>query len=187
MRQIFVFLLSPAPGLAAAQPGYGGRAPAGGPPTISIGQVVDGREDRSNRSGTIRSHMGIPIRSVDSDQPVPAVVAGTFAQALQARGLLAPPGAGRYRLDIVIRRLDADKLKRSEAHADFGAVLVDQRTGAPVYQDEAVADTMTGSVMSLDAGIFANAGDMKQQVARTAAQAVEGVLSKPGFAAALRR
>ena len=163
------------------------RAPGGRPPTVSIGQVVDQRSDHSNRIGTIRSHVGIPIRSVDSDSPVPQAVAGVFAGALQARGLLAPQGGGRYRLDIVIHRVEADKLRRSEAHADFDVALIISATGVAVYQDKAMADTMTGSVMSIDAGVFANSGDMKQQVQQTIAQAAEAVLSKPGFAAALRR
>lgn len=163
------------------------RAPGGRPPTVSIGQVVDQRSDHSNRIGTIRSHVGIPIRSVDSDLPVPQAVAGVFAGALQARGLLAPQGSGRYRLDIIIHRLEADKLRRSEAHADFDLVLVDQATSAPVYQDKALADTMTGSIMSIDAGIFADSGDMKRQVQQTMAQAADAALNKPGFAVALRR
>ncbi len=148
---------------------------------------MDQRSDHSNRIGTIRSHMGIPIRSVDSDVPMLQAVAGVFAGALQARGLLAPQGDGRYRLDIVIHRLEADKLRRSEAHADFDVALISSPTGAAVYQDNAMADTMTGSVMSIDAGVFANSGDMKQQVQQTIAQAAEAALSKPGFAAALRR
>ena len=56
-----------------------------------------------------------------------------------------------------------------------------------MYQDKALADTMTGSVMSIDAGIFVDSGDMKQQVQQTMAQAADGAMNKPSFAAALRR
>jgi len=189
MRRLHVplLLLLALLGLAAAQGAMAaGRNPSGAA-AVSIGQVTDLRSDHSNRIGTIRSRVGIPIRSVDSDQPVPQAVAGAFAGALQSRGLLAPQGSGRYRLDIAIRRLEADKLRRSEAHAAFGVTLVNQATGARLYQDEAAADTMTGYVMGLEVGVFANSGEMKQQVQQTMTQAIDGVLGKPGFAAALRR
>ena len=77
-----------------------------------------------------------------------------------------PGGCGRFRRGVAGARpagasgrrplpprhhhpscLEADKLRRSEAHADFDLVLVNQATGAPVYQDKALADTMTGSII----------------------------------------
>jgi len=188
MRRLLVplFFLLAAPGFASAQGPMSGRSHVGAA-GVSIGQVTDLRSDHSNRIGTIRSRVGIPIRSVESDQPVPQAVAGAFAGALQARGMLAAPGNGRYRLDIAVRRLEADKLRRSEAHAAFSVTLVNQATGARLYQDEAAADTMTGWVMGLEVGVFANSGEMKQQVQQTMAQAIDGVLSKPAFIAALRR
>ncbi len=169
--------------LAYAPPAQAGAAI--GRPEVAIGQVIDRRDDQGNEIGVIRGGFGNPLKTVNSNQPVPKTVADAFAAALQARGLAAA-GAASYRLDVVVRQLYADKYHRAEAHADFLVTLIDARNGRKVYSDEAKADALTGSIVTFDTGIFASGDDLRRLVQQVMNQAIDQALDKPGFAAALR-
>ena len=157
-----------------------------GRPLVALAGVTNdrqtGRED-PRWLGTIRGGYGNPIRTLTLDEPIDRAVAGAFQQALAARGLA---GGSRYALAVTIHEFNANQLVRREATADFSAVLVDRTTGREVWRDRESAYNVAGSLLSVQTGVFASAEDLRLVAVRTMNQAIDGLLSKPGFLAAIR-
>lgn len=145
-----------------------------------------GRED-PNWIGTIRGGYGNPLKQLTSDAPVDRVVARAFADGLAARGLHAAGGASPYLLAVTIHQFDANQYVRREATADFSAVLTERATGREVWRDRHRAYNVDGSIISLSTGVFASPEDLRRVALRTMSEAVDALLDKPGFRAALRR
>jgi hypothetical protein len=160
-------------------------------PLVAVsGQVANlrraGRED-PNWIGTIRGGYGNPLKRLASDVPVDQVVGQAFAAGLAARGLHAPgTGASPYVLAVTIHQFDANQYVRREATADFTAVLTDRATGREVWRDRHRAYKVDGSILAL-AGVFAETEDLRRVALQTMSEAVDALLDKPGFRAALRR
>jgi hypothetical protein len=158
-----------------------------GAPVISRVVATDARgESDPHWLGTIRGGFGNPLRSVTTDAPVADEVAQGFRQALASRGLLAPPGAGRYNMDVTVVRMDCDQYHRREANADFRVVLTDRRSGRQIYQDEVSSHLVNGSIVTFSTGIFADPQDLRAIAAQAQNQAIDTALGKPAFLAALR-
>jgi uncharacterized lipoprotein YajG len=136
--------------------------------------------------GTIRGGYGNPVKTLEADRPVDQVVAGAFSDALAARGLQAGTGAGRYALAITIHQFDANQYVRREATADFGIRVTERATGREVWSDRYKAYTVDGSILSLSTGVFASVDDLKRVALRSMSEAVDTLLDKPGFRAAIR-
>lgn len=136
--------------------------------------------------GTIRSGYGNPVKTLEADRPVDQVVASAFADALASRGLQAATGAGRYALAITIYQFDANQYVRREATADFGIRVTERATGREVWSDRTKAYNVDGSILSLSTGVFASVDDLKRVALRSMSEAVDTLLDKPGFRAALR-
>ena len=136
--------------------------------------------------GTIRGGYGNPVKTLEADRPVDQVVAAGFADALAARGLQAGTGAGRYALAITIYQFDANQYVRREATADFGIRVTERATGREVWTDRTKAYNVDGSILSLSTGIFASVDDLRRVALRTMSEAVDSLLDKPGFRAAIR-
>ena len=146
-----------------------------------------GRED-PNWIGTIRGGYGEPIKRLSSDAPVDRVVARAFADGLTARGLQAPGGgASPYLLAVTIHQFDANQYGRREATADFSAALTERATGREVWRDRHRAYNVEGSVVTFSRGVFGSTEDLRRVALRTMSEAVDALLDKPGFRAALRR
>ena len=136
--------------------------------------------------GTIRGGYGNPVKTLEADRPVDQVVAGAFADALAARGLQAGTGAGRYALAITIYQFDANQYVRREATADFSIRVTERATGREVWTDRTKAYNVDGSILSLSTGVFASVDDLKRVALRSMSEAVDTLLDKPGFRAAIR-
>ena len=149
-----------------------------------------GREDPT-WIGTIRGGYGNPLKRLHSDAPVDQVVARAFADGLAARGLGAPDGgrggASPYLLAVTIHQFDANQYVRREATADFSAALTERATGREVWRDRHRAYTVDGSILALDVAAFGSTEDLRRVALRTMSEAVDALLDKPGFRAALRR
>lgn len=146
-----------------------------------------GREDPT-WIGTIRGGYGNPLKRLNSDVPVDQVVARAFADGLAARGLQAPAGgASPYLLSITIHQFDANQYVRREATADFSAVLTERATGREVWRDRHRAYKVDGSLLSLSTGVLASTEDLRRVALLTMSEAVDALLDKPAFRAALRR
>lgn len=167
------------------------QAAAAGRPAVAVSDRVAnlrqaGREDPT-WIGTIRGGYGNPVKRLGSDAPVDQVVARAFADGLAVRGLHAAAGASPYVLAVTIHQFDANQYVRREATADFSAVLTERATGREVWRDRHRAYNVDGSIVSLSTGVFGSTEDLRRVALRTMSEAVDALLDKPGFRAALRR
>lgn len=110
---------------------------------------------------------GIPIERLASDAPV--------------------DGASPYSLAVTIHQFDANQYVRREATADFSAALTERATGREVWRDRQRAYNVDGGFLSLNVGIAASPEDLRRVALQTMSEAVDALLDKPGFRAALRR
>jgi hypothetical protein len=157
-------------------------------PVVAVGAVRDSREggrEDANWIGTIRGGYGNPIKRLEAPVPVTEVVRKAFADALAARGMLAA-AAPRYTLSVDIRELSASQYVRREAVAEFHVTLTPSAGASPVLQDLERANQVNGSVLSFSTGVFGSVEDLQNIALSTMSQAIDRILDKPGFAAALR-
>lgn len=157
-------------------------------PVVTVAQVTDRREDGredANWIGTIRGGFGNPIKRLEADRPVVEVVRAAFADGLAARGMLAP-GAGRYGLDVEVLEFKSDQLARREATVEFRVTLRPAGGGAPVLVVQERANQVGGSAITLAAGVFGSLDDLRAIALSTMSEAVDRVLNRPDFIAALR-
>ncbi len=167
---------------------------AGARPVVAVSDRV-ANERRAGREdptwiGTIRGGYGEPVKRLSSDAPVDRVVARAFADGLAARGLGSTQvGAGGtpYVLAVTIHQFDANQYVRREATADFSAALVERASGREVWRDRHRAYNVDGSLLSFRTGVFASPEDLRRVALRTMSEAVDALLDKPGFRAALSR
>jgi uncharacterized lipoprotein YajG len=152
---------------------------------VGVKTVIDERSNGPRWLGAIRGGYGNPLKTLETDEPVKDVVATAFADALAARGELAPAGRETILLTVVMRRFDCNQYVRREAHADFEITLANARSGAPIYTDHITADAVNGSVFAMNVGIFASTDDLRMVAVGTLRDAIDQALSKPGFRAAL--
>lgn len=159
-----------------------------GRPVVALGTVTDRREDGRedpNWIGTVRGGFGNPLKRLEAPVPVSEVVRQAFSDALAARGMLAT-GAPRYLLSVDIIQFKSDQVGRREATVEFQVTLTPAAGGAAVLQDRELANQITGSVLTLSAGVFGSLDELRAIALSTMSQAIDRILDKPGFAAALR-
>ena len=156
-------------------------------PLVAVGSVTDRRENGREDPrwiGTIRGGFGNPIKTLEAPEPVTEVVRKAFTDALAARGMLAP-AAPRYTLSVDIMQFKADQVGRREATVEFRVTLA-QAGGATVLTTEERANQIGGSVMTFSAGVFGSVEDLHAIALGTMNEAIDRILNKPEFAAALR-
>jgi uncharacterized lipoprotein YajG len=156
-------------------------------PVVALGTVTDQRQDgRENPHwvGTIRDGFGIPMKRLEAPAPVTEVVRQAFSDALAARGMLAG-ATPRYTLSVVILQFDANQYSRREATVEFQVTLT-SAGGQQVLSDRERAYQVGGSLITLSSGIFGSVEDLRAIALTTMNQAIDRILDKPSFAAALR-
>jgi uncharacterized lipoprotein YajG len=156
-------------------------------PVVAVGTITDRRENGREDPrwiGTIRGGFGNPIKTLEASEPVTEVVRKAFTDALAARGMLAP-AAPRYTLSVDIVQFKADQVARREATVEFRVTLA-QAGGASVLTTQERANQVGGSVVTLSAGVFGSVEDLHAIALSTMNQAIDRILDKPEFAAALR-
>ncbi len=137
--------------------------------------------------GAVRGGYGNPLKVLHTPAPLSDIVTRAFRDALQARGLLAPEGAGRFDIAVAIEQFESTQYARREANVDLLVAVKSRNTGQEVYRDRVKVDLVTGSIFALDTGAFGSSDDL-QAVAQTALnQAIDQALDKPGFRAALQQ
>jgi hypothetical protein len=157
-------------------------------PVVVVGAVTDSREEGkedANWIGTIRGGFGNPIKRLEAPVPVTEVVRQAFTDALASRGMLAA-GAGRYVLAVDIRQFKSDQMARREATVEFRVSLVPVSGGNAILVDQVSANNVGGSAITLASGVFGSLDDLREIVLRTMSEAIDRILDKPAFAAALR-
>ncbi|WP_426957348.1 hypothetical protein [Muricoccus radiodurans] len=158
-------------------------------PVVSVGPVTDARRDGQEGSasfGTIRGGYGNPLRRLAAPVQISEVVGQAFRDALEARGLLMPGGTeSPYELRVRVLRFNANKLLRTEANVHLEGSLVSRATGATVWTGIGVSDLIEAGDL-IATGIAANPEELRQTMLRSMAAAIDQMLDRPDFVAALR-
>lgn len=160
--------------------------PASAATSSRVLPVVDQRNEEPNWVGAIRGGFGNPLKVLRTDRPLSELVQQAFSDALAARGLEAAPGAQRYDIRVTMHKLDADRVARLEATADFQVDVIDRATGGVVYTDRVRVNQVQGSVLALDTGVFASTEGLRTLAVQVQNQAIDQLLDKPGFRAAVQ-
>ena len=163
------------------------RAASASRPIVTVGPVTDERTDgqaNSPQFGTIRGGYGNPLFRLSANAPVSGVVAQALRDGLAARGLLAGEG-GSYELRGRVLRFNASKLIRVEATVEIEATLVNRATGAVIWTGRGLSNvTEFGNILAT--GVGANPGELRDVTMRAMSAAVDQLLDRADFAAALR-
>lgn len=169
----------------AAPPGLVGARPPG--PVARVTEVQTARDTgrESDRwIGTIRGGFGNPLKHIEADRPVSDVVRTAIDEALGARGWLALQDP-RVEVLVTIREFDANRFARLEATAAIELALRERGSGRPLWRGTERVYNVSGSVMALDGGILASTADLHALMLRTMNEAINKLLDRPDFAAAL--
>jgi hypothetical protein len=143
--------------------------------------VTDERGQDGHYVGTVRGGFGDPLKTIRTTETTSDAVGNAVRDALKARGLLGDYGDT---LRVRITRFDVNQYERREAHADFTVTLTD-RSGRPVYHDSVQTQEINGSIMTMDAGLFASPYDLSDLMLTTMNESIDAMLDKPRFRAAL--
>jgi hypothetical protein len=113
------------------------------------------------------------------------MISNPSPDATRARGLLQADGRGPFRIQLLIRKFDADMIMGSTARIDLDMAAIDQVSQQVVYQDT-VSDQRSDFAF-FATGVFANIEDL-QKLAQTVLDAtIDRMLDKPEFRAAIAR
>lgn len=154
---------------------------------ISVGQFADARGESPNWFGAIRGGFGNPIKVMETDVPVSAVVATAFTTGLQERKALAPSTERGYEIRGTIKRFDCDQYARREATIDVELTVKRQADGAIVYFGTKSANIVSGSVITLSAGIFGSVEELRRVMEETLRKLVDTVLDDQAFRKAVEQ
>lgn len=151
---------------------------------VEVVSVIDNRKHDANWLGAIRGGYGNPLKTLVTEGPVKDEVKSAFVQGLKARGLTGDGSTYAMRLDV--EQFDCNQYVRREAHARIDVSLVDKVSGQTAYRRKAVSDLVTGSLISLDVGVFADVEDLRKVANAALQDAVDQVLNDPAFVTLVR-
>jgi uncharacterized lipoprotein YajG len=150
--------------------------PAKAPGSVELLSVSDHRKHAANWLGAIRGGFGNPLKTLETSVPVKDLVGRAYEDGLRARGLLAP-GTAKYSMKVDVNQFDCNQYARREAHIRFNVTVVALASGQSVYENEIAVDKVTGSAITLDAGIFASVDDLRKVANEALQEAVDKTLN----------
>lgn len=153
---------------------------------VNVGVFTDQRKHAANWLGAIRGGYGNPLKTLETPIPVSQVVRNAFVDGLAARGLLSKKDDAPLTLFGVVEQFDCNQVGRREAHARIRVTVVDNRQAEQLFSQTFSRDTVTGSMITLDAGVFASVDDLRQVAATTLNEVVDEALDSPQFLRAVR-
>ncbi|HWL79449.1 MAG TPA: hypothetical protein VNR89_00710 [Roseomonas sp.] len=172
--------------LAYAPPSSPAPQP-GARPVVAITQVTDRREEAQTDPhwiGAVRTSYGAAVKDLRTQLPAVEEVRQAFANALQARGLLAPDAAAaRYGLEVDILALEARQISRRAATAQFRITLRPMAGGMPVLVDQEEAAFVGGDLIMPTTGVFSASKPLQEITQRAMSAAIDQLLDKPSFTA----
>lgn len=152
----------------------------------TVGPVTDARPDNDPTwVGAVRGGFGNPLKVLRTGPPVADVVRTALADGLRQRGMLAEGTRSGPVVTATIRRLSVSRYVRLDANVEL-VVEVRDPGGVVRYSDNAVVERVQGSVLAVDTGVFASADALQTLLARSLSEAIDQLLDKPGFQAALQ-
>ena len=150
-------------------------------PAVSGVTAIDQRKEEAHRLATIMGGFGNPLKTLDLARPVKDEVADAFADGLRARGLLAD--GAPYRVELLIRKYDADMLMGSTGRIDLDLSVIDTATQQVIYKDSAANERSDFHFFAT--GVFASMDELQKLAQEALDVTVDQLLDKPGFRAAI--
>jgi hypothetical protein len=163
-------------------------APTAAQGSATIGQVtvIDQRgEADPTWIGAIRGGYGNPLKVLHLSQPLKDVVAEAFRDALKVRGMLSAGGLAPFDIHVTVVKFESTQMARREAEATIAMEVLKHTMSKQAYRDTASVDLVSGSILALDTGILASTVDLQALAQKALIQAIEQLLDKPGFRAAV--
>ncbi|MBO0711102.1 MAG: hypothetical protein J2P47_07485 [Acetobacteraceae bacterium] len=158
--------------------------PRTGHPTIAQVRVSDPRvSDRW--VGAVMGIDGRPLKRIETPGPTNEQVAAAFRTALAERADLAPPGPGRYDLDVTILSLDARQWAERQTGADLLVRLVDRKSGRVAYSARSYVESRGDNFLAMDNFEFGSPSKLAALADTTLSRTIDQTLDREGFAAAL--
>jgi len=154
---------------------------------VSVGQFTDARGESSQWIGAIRGGFGNPIKVIETDAPVSTVVANAFAAGLLERKALAKAGESGYEIRGSIKRFDCDQYARREATVELEITVKRLADGSIVFYGTKNANTVSGSAITLSAGIFGSVEELRKVAEQTLREVVDKTLDDPELIRALEQ
>jgi hypothetical protein len=146
---------------------------------ISVGQFTDARGEPSHWIGAIRGGFGNPIKVIETDAPVSTVVANVFAAGLLERKALAKAGESGYEIRGSVKRFDCDQYARREATVELEITVKRLGDGSIVFYGSKNANIVSGSAITLSAGIFGSIEELRKVAEQTLREVVDKTLDDP--------
>lgn len=150
-----------------------------GPPAVSLVTATDQRKEAPNRLATIMGGFGNPLKIINTVRPVKDEVAAVFAQGLQTRGMRQENGSGPVRMELTIRKFDADMIMGSTARIDLDMVLVDATTNQVIYKTTAAEEKSDFHFIAT--GVFASVEELQRLAQSLLDSTVDKMLDSYGF------
>jgi uncharacterized lipoprotein YajG len=152
-------------------------------PAIASVTAIDQRKEDPTRLATIMGGFGNPLKTLDTAKPVKDEIAAAFTSGLKARGLLAPGAQAPYRIELVVRKFDADMLIGRTARIDLSLSVLDS-SGRAVYQDSASGSE--SETKFFETGVFADIADLQKLCEIVLNRTVDRMLDNSSFRAAVQ-
>jgi uncharacterized lipoprotein YajG len=160
-------------------------AVAAGTESVSVGTFEDKRGEPATYLGAIRGGFGNPLKTLESSEPVAAVVASAFAEGLRARGIQS--SGAKYQIGGTIKVLECIQMVRRDATVEIDVRLIATDTKKEVFVKTVKANTLDGSILNLATGVFASVEDLRAVTEKTLRDAVDRALDDPEFRKALNK
>lgn len=149
-----------------------------GTPVIASVTATDGRDEKDpTYIGAVRGGVGNPVDTIVTKTPIADQVKTAFEQALTARHLLGAPG--RDTLAVQVTKLSANQTIVRTANAAFRIELRDA-AGRTIYSDSVDVSRSSGFVFG------ARVSDLHALGLQAMSEAIDQLLDKPGFLAAVK-
>lgn len=151
--------------------------------SVTVGTFVDQRGEPATWLGAIRGGFGNPLKTLESSQPVAALVQTAFADALKARGAAVPGGS--LQLTGTIRKLFCNQVMQREANVEIEVSIRAQGgSGAPLFSRTYAATNYESA--GLAAGAFGSVDELRALTERTLREVIDKALDDSALQAALR-
>jgi len=189
---IFLGLLGCAACTAPADLTYTGRPTTGRTtrPVVATVSVIDERDVPPSYVGAVMGVDGKPLKTLQSPVPAADAVAGAFAQALIARGELAPPGApiqqAPYVVTVALLQLNAEQNAVRLGQADVVVRVLDRATGRERYSARFYTESRGDNYLAIDNFALGSPAALTQVANDVLNRAINDTIDKPGFQLALR-
>jgi uncharacterized lipoprotein YajG len=153
---------------------------------VSVGSFVDQRGQSATWFGAIRGGFGNPLKVLEANTSVANLVQDAFADGLRARGLADGAAEKKYQVAGVIKKFECDQVARREAIAEIEVQVIELASGKQLFSRTYNADNIDGSLMTMQAGVFASVETLRALAEKTLSEIVDKALDDSALRNALR-